>query len=41
MPLASSGEFSQDDLRMAARNFGKLPEAVIEKLKKQHKDNGD
>ena len=34
MPLASSGEFSQDDLRMAARNFGKLPAEVIEIIKK-------
>jgi hypothetical protein len=26
---------------MAARNFGKLPREVIEKLKKQHKNDGD
>ena len=36
-----SGDFSQDNLRMAARNFGKLPEDVIEKLKMQHKNDGD
>lgn len=41
IPMTGSGEFSQDDLRMAARNFGKLPEDVIEKLKKQHKNDGD
>ena len=35
IPLASSGDFSQDDLSMAARNFGKLPSEVIEKIKKQ------
>lgn len=41
IPLASSGDFSQDDLSMAARNFGKLPSEVIEKIKKQHKEDGD
>jgi hypothetical protein len=30
-----------DALSMAARNFGKLPSEVIEKIKKQHKDDGD
>ena len=39
--MASSGRFTQNDLRMAARNFGNLPADVIEKLKKQHKDDGD
>ena len=39
--VASSGRFSQNDLRMAARNFGNLPADVIDKLKKQHKDDGD
>ena len=37
----NTGSVSQDDLRMAARNFGKLPREVIEKLKKQHKNDGD
>lgn len=41
VPMTSTGKFSQDDLRMAARNFGNLPEDVIEKLKKQHKDDGN
>lgn len=41
IPMTNTGSVSQDDLRMAARNFGKLPEEVIEKLKKQHKDDGD
>ena len=41
IPQTGSGKFSQDNLRMAARNFCKLPEDVIEKLKKQHKDDGD
>ena len=41
VPMVSSGRFSQSDLRMAARNFGNLPEDVIEKLKKQHRDDGD
>lgn len=41
VPMASTGKFTQNDLRMAARNFGNLPEDVIEKLKKQHKDDGD
>ena len=40
-PMTSTGRFSQNDLRMAARNFGNLPEDVIEKLKKQHKYDGD
>lgn len=39
--MTNANRVSQDDLRMAARNFGKLPEEVIDKLKKQHKDNGD
>ena len=39
--MTNIGSVSQDDLRMAARNFGKLPEEVIDKLKKQHKDDGD
>ena len=39
--VASSGRSTQNDLRMAARNFGNLPADVIEKLKKQHKDDGD
>lgn len=39
--MTNTGSVSQDDLRMAARNFGKLPEEVIEKMKKQHKDDGD
>lgn len=37
----NTGSVLQDDLRMAARNFDKLPGEVIEKLKKQHKDDGD
>ena len=41
IPLASSGDFSQNDLRMAARNFGKMPAEVIEIIKKQHKDDDD
>lgn len=39
--LANTGDFSQEDLRMAARNYGKLPAEVIEKIKTQHKDDGD
>lgn len=39
--MASSGRFTQSDLRMAARNFRNLPGDVIDKLKKQHKDDGD
>lgn len=39
--MTCTGKFAQEDIRMAARNFGKLPEDVIEKLKKQHKGNGD
>lgn len=41
LPMTNTGCVPQDDLRMAARNFGKLPEDVIDKLKKQHKDDGD
>lgn len=41
VPMTSSGKFTQNDLRLAARNFGNLPADVIEKLKKQHKDDGD
>jgi len=37
----NTGCVSQDDLRMAARNFGNLSGEVIKKLKKQHKDDGD
>ena len=40
-PMAVSGQFSCNDLRMAARNFGNLPEDVIEKIKSQHKTNGN
>lgn len=39
--MSSTNSVSQTDLRMAARNFGQLPEDVVEKLKKQHKDDGD
>ena len=39
--MSSTNSVSQADLRMAARNFGKLPEDVVEKLKQQHKDDGD
>ena len=35
-PMAGCGSFSQNDLRLAARNFGNLPEEVVEKMKKQH-----
>lgn len=41
VPRTSSRNFTQSDLRMAARNFGNLPQDVIEKLKKQHKEYGD
>ena len=41
VPMTSTGKLLQNDLHMAARNFGNLPEDVIEKLKKQHKDDGD
>ncbi len=41
VPMTSTRRFSQNDLRLAARNFGNLPEDVIEKLKKQHKNDGD
>lgn len=41
IPMTTTGKFSQDDVRMVARNFGSLPEDVIKKLKKQHKDYGD
>lgn len=40
-PMASSGQFSQTNLRMAARNFENLPEEVVEKMMSQHKKNGD
>ena len=39
--MNSTNSVSQSDLRMAARNFGELPDNVVEKLKKQHKDDGD
>ena len=39
--MTSTGKLLQEDIHMVARNFGKLPGDVIEKLKKQHKGNGD
>lgn len=36
-PVVHSGKFTDNDLRMAARNFGQMPDEVIEKIKKQHK----
>ena len=39
--MTSSGRLAQNDLRLAARNFDNLPADVIEKLKEQHKNDGD
>ncbi len=37
----SSGTLSSSDIKMAARNYEKLPKEVIDKIKKQHKDKDD
>lgn len=41
-PISSGkSKMSQYDIRAAARNFEGMPKDVIEKLKKQHQDDGD
>jgi hypothetical protein len=39
--LTGRNDFSQDDLRMVARNFEGMPKGLVEKLKNQHKDDDD
>ena len=39
--FSGKSKMSQYDLRAAARNFEGMPKEVIEKLKKQHQDDGD
>ena len=40
-PMSGQSQFSQNDVRMAARNYESLPNDVLVKLKKQHKSDGD
>lgn len=44
IPVESKKEnntFNSGELRMVARNFEHLPKEIIDKIKKQHKKNGD
>jgi hypothetical protein len=44
IPVESKKEyniFPSGELRMVARNFEHMPKEIIDKIKKQHKKNGD
>lgn len=38
---SSDGNITAEDLRMAARNFSRMPQDVVDKIKKQHQNDAD